>query len=160
MSVPMLFAPVDEDLSTGWLFLALAGLFLLASLWRRMRLRRGRPRGRTRPSDRTRPAGGVPQVGEIWWAEVPFEDGTGSKDRPCLVVDTHGSRRQVLMITSTDKTGRPGYVDVDRRGWGRGEGTSWLRLDRRVALEPGAFRRFAGPCPPRAWAQVGGAVNR
>ncbi|MGJ7442576.1 type II toxin-antitoxin system PemK/MazF family toxin [Aquipuribacter sp. MA13-6] len=154
MSVPTLLAPSGDGLGTGWLFLALAGVFLLFSLWRRLRI--GPVRRRSGPGGR--PAGtraGRPQVGEIWWAEVPFEDGTGSKDRPCLVVDSHGLRRQVLTITSSDKTGRPGYVEVDRRGWGHEDGTSWLRLDRRVALEPGAFRRLAGPCPPRTWAQVG-----
>ena len=152
MSVPTLLSTSGDGLGTGWLFLALAAVFLLSTLWRR--LRRGPTRGRTRTPERGRAGGRPPRVGDIWWADVPFEDGTGSKDRPCLVVDEHGLRRQVLMITSTDKSGRPGYVPVDSHGWGRGDGTSWLRVDRRVALDPGAFRRYAGPCPPSAWSAV------
>ncbi|WP_380166804.1 type II toxin-antitoxin system PemK/MazF family toxin [Jannaschia sp. R86511] len=154
MSVPLLPAPLGEDLGTGGLFLVLAAVFLLVSLWRR--LRRGPTRGRPRRRGTGRAAPGEPRVGEIWWAEVPFEGGTGSKDRPCLVVDEHGLRRQVLMITSSDKSGRPGWVPVERRGWARDAGTSWLRTDRRIALDPHAFRRLAGRCPAGTWAQVTG----
>ena len=153
-------AVLSDDQGTGWLFLVLAALFVLTTLWRRLR---GGPRRRGRsapPPGGRRPGSRPPQGGEIWWADVPFEDGTGSKDRPCLVV-TAGSggprrsaRLQVHMITSRDKSGRPGFLPVERSGWGRGAGTSWVRVDRRVTLDDRAFRRFAGPCPSRTWAEV------
>ena len=106
--------------------------------------RRSRRRGPT--TRRTTRA--TPRVGDVWWADVPFEDGTGSKDRPCVVVETHGFRSVVLYITSTDKSGRPGWVALPRQGWSPKPGTSWVRTDRRVALDPHRMRRYAGPCPP------------
>lgn len=106
-------------------------------------------------SSRRRQVRTRPGVGDVWWAQIPFEDGTGSKDRPCLVVETHGLRAVVLYVTSTDKTGRPGWVAMPREGWGRGTGTSWLRTDRRVVLDPDRFRRYAGPCPPKVRVVVG-----
>ena len=84
----------------------------------------------------------------MWWADIPFEDGTGSKDRPCVVVETHGLRAVVLYVTSTDRSGRPGWLAMPRRGWSSGGGTSWLRTDRRIVLDPHRLRRYAGPCPP------------
>lgn len=123
---------------------ALLGVALLV-LWRT--LRPARQRGSRRPSTR-RTTRTQPLVGDVWWADVPFEDGTGSKDRPCVVVETHGLRPVVLYVTSTDKAGRPGWLAMPRQGWSPKPGTSWLRTDRRVALDPHRMRRYAGPCPP------------
>ncbi|WP_336921020.1 type II toxin-antitoxin system PemK/MazF family toxin [Aquipuribacter sp. SD81] len=141
-----------DDLSTldGALPTVLAVAALLLLVWFD-RLRRASRRTR-RPARRTRT---TPTVGDIWWADVPFEDGTGSKDRPCLVVETHGLRVVVLYLTSTDKSGRPGWVAVPRDGWARSRGTSWLRSDRRIVLDPHRLRRYAGPCPASARKAVG-----
>ncbi|MEK8107708.1 hypothetical protein NKG94_26570 [Micromonospora sp. M12] len=35
---------------------------------------------------RHRTRGRQPAPGEIWWADVPYADGSGSKVRPCLVL--------------------------------------------------------------------------
>lgn len=108
-----------------------------------------------RPPTGRRTTRATPQVGKVWWADVPFEDRSGSKDRPCLVVETHGLRAVVLYVTSTDKTGRPGFVPMPRTGRARGAGTSWVRTDRRFVLDAPRFRRFAGPCPPAVRKAVG-----
>lgn len=134
---------------SAWLFLVVVGVVLLGVLWRVLRRVR-----RPRPHPAPPRAGGRPEVGEIWWAEVPFEDGSGSKDRPCLVVAVRGSRFEVLTITSRDRAGRDGWVPISRAGWARREGDSWLRVDRQVPLEAFQFRRYAGPCPPRVWEKV------
>ncbi|MEK8143470.1 type II toxin-antitoxin system PemK/MazF family toxin [Streptomyces sp. M10(2022)] len=63
----------------------------------------GRPTGRGRAW-----AGGKPRPGEIWWAQVPYEDGPGSKDRPCLVLSVRGSTVVVAKITSKHHEERPG----------------------------------------------------
>ncbi|MGY1649822.1 type II toxin-antitoxin system PemK/MazF family toxin [Geodermatophilus sp. SYSU D01119] len=105
-----------------------------------------------------RPRHTDPAVGEIWWADVPFEEVADSKDRPCLVIDANSERAVVLMITSVDKSGRPGYVWMDSTGWYEGEKSSWLKIDRRIPLKRADFRRYAGPCPPEIWAQVERAV--
>jgi len=120
--------------------LVVGGVAVLSLLWWATRLARRTPTRRRAPA--------TPRVGDVWWADVPFEDGASSKDRPCVVVETHGRRTVVLYVTSTDKTGRPGWLAMPRQGWAAGGGTSWLRTDRRVILDPYRLRRYAGPCPP------------
>jgi mRNA-degrading endonuclease toxin of MazEF toxin-antitoxin module len=95
---------------------------------------------------------GGPQPGQVWWAEVPFEDGHGSKDRPVVVLRRDGGHRVVLMVSSQDKAGRRGWVALDRRGWDRRPGRSWVRTDREIPLRGRDFRRRAGRCPAETWA--------
>ncbi|MFC5379332.1 type II toxin-antitoxin system PemK/MazF family toxin [Aquipuribacter nitratireducens] len=133
--------------------LAVAAGLVVVLLWAVTRRQSRRPTRRPtrRRGRRTR----QPAVGDIWWADVPFEDGTGSKDRPCLVVETHGLRTVVLSITSTDKSGRRGWVEVPRHGWAGTGGISWLRTDRRIVLDPHRLRRYAGPCPTSVRKTIG-----
>ena len=65
-----------------------------------------------------------PRPGEIWFAQVPFDDGTGSKDRPVLVLSVRGRSCTVAQLTSQDQGGRPDYLLVpdgvpglSRRSW-------------------------------------------
>lgn len=62
--------------------------------------------------------------GEVWFAMVPFRDGTGAKDRPVVVLGTAGRRCTVVRLTSQDQDGRPGYArspealpGLSARGW-------------------------------------------
>src|SRR4051794_13241439 len=55
----------------------------------------------TKPKARPK-AGGPdrtgPQPGEIWWADVPYEDYSGHKVRPCVVIRAAEGYREVLKI--------------------------------------------------------------
>lgn len=93
-----------------------------------------RPRTRR---DRTRP-----RPGEVWFAQVPFEEGTGSKDRPVLVLSVDGGSWEVARFTSQDRTGWRDYLRVPQGVPGLPK-ASWL--DRRpITLHGSAFRRYLG----------------
>ncbi|WP_407345295.1 type II toxin-antitoxin system PemK/MazF family toxin [Pengzhenrongella phosphoraccumulans] len=55
---------------------------------------------------------GRPRTGEIWFAQVPFRDGTGSKDRPVLVLSVDGRACTVAQFTSQDRDARRDYLRV------------------------------------------------
>jgi hypothetical protein len=69
---------------------------------------------------------GAPRArrGDVWFAMVPFRDGTGAKDRPVVVLASRGRRCTVVRLTSRDQDGRDGYArspqtlpGLDRGGW-------------------------------------------
>lgn len=91
---------------------------------------------------RRRPRAGAPRAGEVWFAEVPFEDGSGSKDRPVLVLSTAGRSYDVARFTSQDKSGRRDHVRVPQGIPGL-PSASWLNL-RPTTLPRSAFRRRTG----------------
>ncbi len=91
-----------------WILLGLVALAIVVGVVLWLRRRRGPTTGRPvtpvpapRPGWRDRPA-----PGEIWWAEVPYQDGTGAKVRPCLVLTTGAGGSTVLKITSQDQSTR------------------------------------------------------
>jgi mRNA-degrading endonuclease toxin of MazEF toxin-antitoxin module len=92
-------------------------------------------------------------VGEVWWAQVPFEEKSGSKDRPALVVAAGKRQATVLMFTSADKRGREGFVPVDPRIW-RSPRTSYLRLDRQITIPLTSMRRREGVADSRLMDEV------
>jgi hypothetical protein len=99
--------------------------------------------------------GRPPAPGDVWFAELPFDDGTGSKDRPCLVVRTFRHHAQVLKVTSADKSGRPDYVRMPVASWDpTAVRDSWLEPAPLRELPYAAFRRLAGPCDTGVWEQV------
>ncbi|WP_395360820.1 type II toxin-antitoxin system PemK/MazF family toxin [Streptomyces sp. YH02] len=139
----------------------------LADGWRRSsRPRRGRrpsPSGRTRPPTRPpgRPAGPrqapsrLPRAAEIWWADVPFEDGPGSKDRPCLVLSVRGDCALVAKITSKYHDERPGVIALPPGAVGDAQGRpSFLETDELREVPVGDFRRKAGMADPVLWDRV------
>ncbi|MFF8189387.1 type II toxin-antitoxin system PemK/MazF family toxin [Streptomyces bobili] len=150
-------------MDTSW-WLALAAVVLLALVatlvdgWGRGRRpagRRSRPPGRpAREPERGRGAG-RPRPAEIWWANVPFEDGPGAKDRPCLVLVVRGNRVTVAKITSKYHEERAGVIPLPPGAVGDTRGrASYLETDelRQVAL--GDFRRRVGVVDPVLWDQV------
>ncbi|MFR0352851.1 type II toxin-antitoxin system PemK/MazF family toxin [Streptomyces sediminimaris] len=145
-------------MDTSW-WLALAAVVLLALVatlvdgWGRGRRpagRRTRPPGR--PGDRTRSR---PRPAEIWWANVPYEDGPGGKDRPCLVLVVHGERATVAKITSRYHDARPGVIPLPPGAVGDARGrASFLETDELREVPVWEFRRKVGVADPVLWDQV------
>ncbi|WP_329120106.1 type II toxin-antitoxin system PemK/MazF family toxin [Streptomyces sp. NBC_01353] len=140
-----------------------------------------RPGGRTRPPARppVRPrAPGeaparVPRAGEIWWADVPYEDGPPSegaarsasgravagdgrsKDRPCLVLALRGDSALVAKITSKYHDERPGVIALPPGSVGDARGRpSFLETDELREVPVWEFRRRVGTADPVVWDQV------
>ncbi|MET9377212.1 type II toxin-antitoxin system PemK/MazF family toxin [Streptomyces sp. NPDC003035] len=122
-----------------------------------------RPGGRTRPPARppARPrAPGkaparLPRAGEIWWADVPYEDGPGSKDRPCLVLVLRGDCALVAKITSKYHDERPGVIALPPGSVGDTRGRpSFLETDELREVPVWEFRRRVGTADPVVWDQV------
>jgi mRNA-degrading endonuclease toxin of MazEF toxin-antitoxin module len=130
--------------------------------------RRSRGSGTNAPAPRTaaprtpaprRTAAGAPAPREIWWAEVPFEEGSGSKDRPCLVLSVHGRTATVVKITSKHHE-RPAVLALPPGSVGDREGrASWLETDELREVPLTAFRRRAGLVDGATWARTERAVR-
>ncbi|MFH8799294.1 type II toxin-antitoxin system PemK/MazF family toxin [Streptomyces sp. NPDC017936] len=154
-------------MDTSW-WLALAAVVLLALVatlvdgWgrgRRPPRRTSRPQGRTsRPPGRPvrgRVRAGRPQPAEIWWATVPYEDGPGAKDRPCLVLVVRGDRVTVAKITSKYRDERSGVIPLPPGAVGDARGRpSFLETDELRQVRVGDFRRRVGVVDPVLWDQV------
>ncbi|MBD0841898.1 MULTISPECIES: type II toxin-antitoxin system PemK/MazF family toxin [unclassified Streptomyces] len=137
-------------MDTSW-WLALAAVVLLALVaalvdgWGRAPVLRG---PRTRVAVRPRPT-------EIWWASVPFEDGPGAKDRPCLVLAVHGKRVRVAKITSRFHEERSGVIPLPPGSVGDAQGrASFLETDELRDVPVWDFRRKVGVVDPVLWDQV------
>ncbi|CAM5589397.1 MULTISPECIES: type II toxin-antitoxin system PemK/MazF family toxin [Streptomyces] len=158
-------------MNTFW-WVALAAVVLLALVAAvvdgRGRSDRGprsrRPAGSVRPPSRpssrpSEPEGRVPRAGEVWWADVPYEDGPGSKDRPCLVLSVRGRGRGrtalVVKITSKHHEERPGVIALPAGTVGDRHGRrSFLETDELREVRIGAFRRRVGAVDPGVWERV------
>ncbi|MGA5820651.1 type II toxin-antitoxin system PemK/MazF family toxin [Kitasatospora sp. NPDC094028] len=144
--------------STVALVVAAAALVavVLAVLLRRGRSA-GAPPGPAAPTG-PRPVGGTkagPRPQEIWWAEVPFEDGPGSKDRPCLVLRVNGRTATVAKITSKHHAERPGVLALPPGAVGDRQGrASWLETDELREVPLRDFRRRAGTLERQVWARA------
>jgi hypothetical protein len=89
---------------------------------------------------------GRPDPGEIVWTWVPFEeDHSRGKDRPVLLVGSHGRYLLGLMLTSKDHDGHPrarfSHVDVGTGPWDRKGRPSEVKLDRVLQIHPADIRR-------------------
>ncbi|MBQ0900593.1 type II toxin-antitoxin system PemK/MazF family toxin [Micromonospora sp. U21] len=119
---------------------------------------RPRAAGRTATGPRSRdadPGAGTPAPGEIWWADVPYADGSGSKVRPCLVLRADSRGVDVLKITSQDKSDRDDHVRIPTRDWDPGaEHDSYLSLTEPTRISSAAFADRAGNCDADLWRSV------
>ncbi|MFJ9829430.1 type II toxin-antitoxin system PemK/MazF family toxin [Streptomyces sp. NPDC101160] len=126
---------------------------------------RGRPPGRparpARPARAAPPArraqapARLPRAGEIWWAEVPYEDGPGAKDRPCLVLALRHDTALVVKITSKYHDERPGVIALPPGSVGDAQGRpSFLETDELRDVPVWGFRRRVGTADPVVWDQV------
>ncbi|PRH78341.1 hypothetical protein C6N75_15365 [Streptomyces solincola] len=119
------------------------------------RPKRGRPK-RGRPEE----AGRGPAAGEIWWALVPYEDGPGAKDRPCLVLAVRDGGVLVAKITTRYRDGSPGVVALPPGTVGDTRGRpSFLETDELREVAPADFRRRVGPVDPLVWDRVRGLAS-
>ncbi|MFI6682638.1 type II toxin-antitoxin system PemK/MazF family toxin [Streptomyces sp. NPDC050485] len=148
-------------MDTSW-WLALAAVVALALVAAAMD---GRGRARRRPGGRARPpgrpagprlgGGRVPKAGEIWWAEVPYEDVAGGKDRPCLVLRVRGEAVTVAKITSKYHDERAGVIPLPPGTVADAHGRpSFLETDELRDVGVWAFRRRVGVVDPTLWDQV------
>jgi mRNA-degrading endonuclease toxin of MazEF toxin-antitoxin module len=97
----------------------------------------------------------VPRPTEIWWANVPYEDGPGAKDRPCLVLSVRGRRATVAKITSKYRDERAGVIPLPPGAVGDARGRpSFLETDELREVAVGDFRRRVGVVDPILWDQV------
>ncbi|MFD9600716.1 type II toxin-antitoxin system PemK/MazF family toxin [Streptomyces sp. NPDC059970] len=165
------------DMSWWWIAIAVVVLLALVVAVADGRARGGqRSRGRSgrsagtrfgaRPGGRTRPPAGPgrgpgperrPRPGEIWWAEVPYEDGPGAKDRPCLVLSVRGDSALVAKITSKYHEERPGVIALPAGTVGDARGReSFLETDELREVAVRGFRRRAGVVDPDVWERVRG----
>ncbi|MBC9718261.1 type II toxin-antitoxin system PemK/MazF family toxin [Streptomyces sp. TRM66268-LWL] len=146
--------------TSWWLALAaVVALALLAALVDGRGRSRRRPSGAGRPPARPRGPGRgprrAPRPAEIWWADVPYEDGPGSKDRPCLVLDVRGESAVVVKITSKYHDERAGVIPLPPGSVGDAQGRpSFLETDELRTVPVWAFRRRAGVVDPVLWDQV------
>lgn len=152
-------------MDSSW-WLASAAVVLLALIaavvdgWgRRGRRPAGRqrpPGGPTGPRRGARLRGGpLPKAAEIWWANVPYEDGPGAKDRPCLVLTVRGKRVTVAKITSKHHDERPGVIPLPPGAVGDAQGRpSYLETDELREVSVRDFRRRVGVVDPALWDQV------
>lgn len=115
----------------------------------------GRVAAPPKPRGADRPTGDRPRPGAIWWADVPYADGTGSKVRPCLVLRVDGRAAEVLKITSQDKSDRDDHVRIPTRTWDPGaDHDSFLDVSEPIRVPLDAFADRAGDCDPEVWRGV------
>ncbi|WP_037888566.1 type II toxin-antitoxin system PemK/MazF family toxin [Streptomyces viridochromogenes] len=145
-------------MDTSW-WLALAAVVLLALVaalvdgWGRGRRPEGRRARRPQRPDGDAPA--RPEPAEIWWASVPYEDGPGTKDRPCLVLAVRGQQVTVAKITSKYRDERCGVIPLPPGSVGDTRGrASFLETDELRHVPVWDFRRRVGVMDPVVWDQV------
>lgn len=148
----LLRGPLSAIVVLGFLAAVIYGFVCLVR-WIRAAPYRFQPQVHDTPPDtgwRSRPS-----PGQIWWAVVPYADGTGGKVRPCLVIRTHGRGVEVLKITSQDKSHRKNYISIPTTRWDpRAQKDSWLDLAASQFIYDHAFRRRAGNCDDETWSRV------
>jgi hypothetical protein len=137
-----------------WLLLAALFVVVLIVAWRRSSRTKPVPRQPGKPQA-GKPQAGKPQAGEIWWADVPYEDYSGHKVRPCVVLRGRGAYREVLKITSQDQSRRDDHVRIPTKSWDPGaDHDSYLDLTGPVKVALAEFDDRAGVLDPAVWRKV------
>lgn len=86
---------------------------------------------------------------------MPFEDGPGAKDRPCLVLSVRGRKAVVAKITTKYHDERGGVIPLPAGSVGDARGrASFLETDELRGVPVREFRRRVGEVDARVWNQV------
>lgn len=86
---------------------------------------------------------------------MPYEDGPGAKDRPCLVLAVRGQRVTVAKITSKYRDERCGVIPLPPGAVGDTRGrASFLETGELRDVPVSDFRRRVGVMDPVVWDQV------
>ncbi len=86
---------------------------------------------------------------------MPFEDGPGSKVRPCVVLRTHRGGAEVLKITSQDQRHRSDHIEIPTRTWDHdADHNSFLDLSDPIRVTTSAFQDRAGELDRSVWRHV------
>lgn len=83
---------------------------------------------------------------KVRWADIPFHDRAGSKERPVVIVQDTADGYHVLACTSKDKTGCPGFVMLGSSStstFDRKSRPSWVDCRRLIAISDTAIRHPA-----------------
>jgi hypothetical protein len=100
-------------------------------------------------------------AGEIWWADVPYRNHTGSKFRPCLVIGASGGILHVLKITSQARRRRDCIELPNTRGWDPwARHNSFVDLSQALHVPYAAFSRRAGRADAATWRRVAARYGR
>ena len=91
----------------------------------------------------------IPYKWEVWLVDMPFEEGIGSKIRPCLVIASQGGDMIVgKMTTHPPRDGYPyEYEMLDWKGAGLNCQTT-LRLSKMPKLHSSSFIKKLGIIQP------------
>ncbi len=104
--------------------------------------RTGRKRRRGRPMKAPRHEG-VPKPMEVWNANVYFDDMSGAKNRPVIVLEKRDDEYTILMITSSERM--PGrMIKLDDPYEVMLDKTSSVRVDRLFRIPPSKFNYKLG----------------
>lgn len=86
---------------------------------------------------------------------MPYEDGTGHKVRPCLVLRGDDRHREVLKITSQDQSDRHDHVVIPTRTWDPdADHDSYLDLTGPIRVPLAKFEEKAGTLDRGIWTKV------
>ena len=86
---------------------------------------------------------------------MPYEDGPGAKDRPCLVLAVRGQQVTVAKITSKYRDERRGVIPLPPGSVGDTRGrASFLETGELRDVPVWEFRRRVGVMDPVVWDQV------
>lgn len=86
---------------------------------------------------------------------MPYEDGPGAKDRPCLVLSVRGGSALVAKITSKHHEDRPGVIALPAGTVGDArDRASFLETDELREVAVRGFRRRVGVVDPGVWERV------
>lgn len=85
---------------------------------------------------------------DVWYAEVKFQEGDQSKDRPVVVVDPQEMVVVALKVTSHPPRHRWGEYEIIRWESAGLEKESTVQVHEHIYLQPTDFRRKAGHLQP------------